>query len=135
MAEPKTKPTGVSLTAFLKTIGDAERRRDSRAVAAMMREATGARAVMWGTSIVGYGKQTITGAAGRTAEWPVIAFAPRATGLVLYLRSGGPRHPLLRQLGKHRMGKGCLYIRRLTDVHLPVLRRLIAASVRATARN
>jgi hypothetical protein len=134
MAEPKTKPTDVSLSAFLKTIGDAERRRDARAVAAMMSAATGARAVMWGTSIVGYGLAPITGSTGRTAMWPLIAFAPRATGLVLYLEWRGPRHPLLQKLGKHKMGKCCLYIRRLTDVHLPILRRLIAASVQSTSR-
>ncbi|MEO8140563.1 MAG: DUF1801 domain-containing protein, partial [Gemmatimonadota bacterium] len=128
-------PTDVSLSAFLKTVGDAELRRDARAVAAMMGAATGARAVMWGTSIVGYGRHAITGSAGRAAEWPIIAFAPRGTGLVLYLNCGGPRDPLLRQLGKHKMGKCCLYIRRLTDVHLPILRRLIAASVRSTARS
>jgi hypothetical protein len=130
MAEPKTKPTGVSLTAFLKTVRDPERQRDARAVAALMRAATGARAVMWGPSIVGFGRRDYIGSTGRSTEWPLIAFAPRSTGLVLYLPGGyRPHQPLLRQLGKHKVGKGCLYIRRLADIDLPTLRRMITASV------
>jgi Domain of unknown function (DU1801) len=135
LAEPKTKPTRVSLTAFLTTLRDPQRQRDARSLAALMRAATGARALMWGPSIVGFGRRAYTGSTGRITDWPLIAFAPRSTGLVLYLPGGyRPHQPLLRQLGKHRVGKGCLYIRRLADVDLSTLRRLITASVLAAAK-
>jgi hypothetical protein len=98
----------------------------------MMRAATGARATMWGPSIVGFGRHPITGASGRATDWPVTAFAPRSTGLVLYFMDGFlAHHPLLPRLGRHRVGKSCLYIRRLTDVDLPTLRVLISSSVHA----
>ena len=131
MAEPKTRPTSASVAAFLGTIRQSERQRDARAVAAMMRAATGARATMWGPTIIGFGRQPITGSTGRTTEWPVAAFAPRSTGLVLYFKPEFlAQHPLLPRLGKHRVGKSCLYIRRLADVDLLTLRWLVTASVR-----
>jgi hypothetical protein len=131
MAEPKTRPTHASVASFLGTIRQSERQRDARAVAAMMRAATGARATMWGPTIIGFGRQPIPGSTGRTTEWPVAAFAPRSTGLVLYfLPDFLAHHPLLPRLGKHRVGKSCLYVRRLADVDVPTLRRLVTASVR-----
>lgn len=133
MAEPKTRPTKASVAAFLGAIPQPERRKDAKAVATMMRAVTGARATMWGSSIVGYGSQPITGSNGRAVDWPIAAFSPRSTGLVLYLDPPTlAHHPLLRELGKFKTGKSCLYIRRLEDVKLPILRRLITASVRAT---
>ena len=132
MAEPKTRPTTASVAAFLGTIRRSERQRDARIVAAMMRAATGARATMWGPSIIGFGRHPITGSTGRTTEWPVTAFAPRSSGLVLYFTDDFlADHPLLPRLGTHRVGKCCLYIRRLADVEVPILRLLVASSVRA----
>jgi hypothetical protein len=132
MAEPKTRPTAASVAAFLGRIRQPERQRDARTIAAMMRAATGARATMWGPTIVGFGRHPITGATGRATEWPIAAFAPRSTGLVLYF-SGDflAQHPLLPRLGKHRVGKCCLYLRRLADVDVPTLRLLVSSSVRA----
>lgn len=132
MAEPKTRPTSASVAAFLRAIPQPERRRDARTVAAIMRAAAGARATMWGPNIVGFGRHPITGSAGRATDWPVAAFAPRSTGLVLYFQHDFlPHHPLRRRLGKHRLGKSCLYIRRLADVDVPILRALISSSVQA----
>lgn len=132
MTEPKTRPTSASVAAFLGAIRQTERRRDARTVAAMMRAATGARATMWGPTIIGFGRQPITGSTGRTTEWPVAAFAPRSTGLVIYFMPDFlAHHPLLPRLGEHRTGKGCLYIRRLAEVDVPTLRRLVTSSVRA----
>jgi len=132
MAEPKTRPTKASVAAFIGTIPQLERRRDARTIAAMMRAATGARATMWGPSIVGFGSQPITGSTGRATEWPVAAFAPRGTGLVLYFDPAFlAHHPLLARLGPHRVSKSCLYIKRLADVNLPTLRSLVVSSVRA----
>lgn len=137
MAEPKTRPTTASVAAFIGAIGHAERQRDARKVAAMMRAATGARATMWGPSIIGFGRQPITGANGRATDWPIAAFAPRSTGLVLYFGDGFlAQHPLLPRLGSHRTGRSCLYIKRLADVDLPTLRLLVTSSVReARAQN
>ncbi len=138
MAEPKTRPTGASVAAFIDALPHAERRRDARTVAAMMRAATRARATMWGPTIVGFGRQPITGSSGRPVDWPVAAFAPRSTGLVIYFDPDFlAYHPLLTRLGKHRVSKSCLHIKRLEDVDLPTLRKLIATSVnpsRAGAR-
>ena len=132
MAEPKTRPTNASVAAFLGAIPQPERRRDARDVAAMMRAATGARAAMWGPTIVGFGRQPITGSTGQATDWPIAAFAPRSAGLVLYFMADFlAHHPLLPRLGKHRVGKSCLYIRRLADVDLPTLRLLVSSSVRA----
>lgn len=131
MTEPKTRPTTASVAAFLGAIRQPERRRDARTVAAMMRAATRARATMWGPTIIGFGRHPITGASGRATDWPVAAFSPRATGLVLYFDPDFlAQHPLLPRLGKHRVGKSCLYISRLADVDLPVLRRLVVSGVR-----
>ena len=130
MPEPKTRPTTASVAAFLGTVRQAERQRDARTVAAMMRAATGARATMWGPTIIGFGRQPITGSTGRATDWPIAAFAPRSTGLVLYFSVDFlADHPLLSRLGKYRVGKCCLYIRRLTDVDLPTLRLLVSSSV------
>jgi hypothetical protein len=132
MAEPKTRPTSASVAAFLGTIRPAERQRDARTVVAMMRAATGARATMWGPNIIGFGLHPITRSTGRSTQWPVTAFAPRSTGLVLYFMDDFlAYHPLRARLGTHRVGKSCLYIRRLADVDLSTLRSLVSSSVRA----
>lgn len=132
MAEPKTRPTTASVAAFIGAIPQVERRRDARTVAAIMRAATGARATMWGPSIVGFGRQPITNASGRATDWPVAAFAPRGTGLVLYFDPNFlAHHPLRARLGTHKVSKSCLYIRRLADVDVSTLRALVADAVRA----
>jgi len=135
MAELKTRPNQRSVTAFLQSIRDARRRRDARTVGALMRSITRARPRMWGPSIVGYGRYDYRYESGREGSWFLTGFSPRKTDLVVYIMSGfGPHRALLRQLGPHRTGRGCLYLRDLEQVHLPTLRRLIAASVRETAR-
>ena len=132
MPEPKTRPTNASVAAFLGAIPQPERRRDARTVAALMRAVTGARATMWGPTIIGFGRQPITGSTGQATDWPIAAFAPRSAGLVLYFMEDFlAHHPLLTRLGKHRVGKSCLYIRRLADVDLPTLRLLVSYSVGA----
>ena len=132
MAEPKTRPTKASVAAFFNALPRPEQRKDSRTVASLMRAATGAKATMWGTNIVGFGRQPITGANGRATDWPTAAFAPRSTGLVLYLDPEVlAAHPLRSRLGPHRVGKSCLYIKRLADVDVEILESLVTASVRA----
>jgi hypothetical protein len=132
MTRLKTRPNRRSVAAFLAGIRDPEQRRDARAVAAMMRAETGSRPRMWGHSIVGYGVYRYRRAGGKEAEWFQTGFSPRVGALTLYIMTGFPRHrALMRKLGKHSTGRACLYVKRLSDVNAPTLRRLIRESVRA----
>lgn len=130
MSELKTRKTGASVTAFLRSVEDPDRRRDCRRIAAMMRAATGARPAMWGPSMVGYGRYHYRYASGREGDWFECGYAPRAQNIVVYIMPGfGPFEPLMKRLGKYRTGKSCLYIKRLDDVDTDVLSKLIAESV------
>lgn len=134
MAEAKTRPTVVPVADFLAGLADEGRRADCLAVAAMMRAATGADPVMWGGSIVGFGRYAYTYASGHSGEWPVVGFAPRKNDLTLYIMPGFERYAaLMARLGRHKTGKSCLYIKRLADVDREVLQALIEASVEAMA--
>ena len=131
MAELKTKPTDASVKEFLNQIPDKERREDCFAVAKMMEEITGEKPKMWGPSIVGFGTYHYKYASGREGDWPVTGFSPRKKDLTLYIMMGFEKHPeLMEELGKHSVGKSCLYIKRLSDVHVPTLKKLIKASVK-----
>jgi hypothetical protein len=130
MAELKTKPTGASVSAFLKKIPDANRRRDCAAVAKVMRQVTRARPRMWGPSIVGFGSYRYKYPSGREAEWFLAGFSPRKQNLTLYIMAGFAGYPeLMKKLGKYKTGRSCLYVNRLEDVDQRVLKRLVAASV------
>jgi hypothetical protein len=132
MAEPKTKATKASVAAFLAAIPDEQRRRDCKAVAKLMREATGEKPVLWGASIVGFGTYRYQYANGKEGDWPVAGFSPRKSELVVYVMPGFDRYgELLSRLGKHRTGKSCLYLRKLADVDLAVLEEIIFRSVAA----
>lgn len=132
MAEPKTKATKASVAAFLAAIPDEQRRKDCKAVAKLMQEATGEKPVLWGASIVGFGAYRYEYASGGTGDWPVVAFSPRKNDLTLYLMAGFERHAdLMAKLGRHRTGKSCLYLRQLADVDIAVLKELVGLSVAA----
>jgi uncharacterized protein DUF1801 len=131
MAELKTKQNDASVKQFLNQISDKERRDDCFAIAKMMEEATGATPKMWGTSIVGFGSYHYKYASGREGDWMMTGFSPRKNDLTLYLMMGFEKHrELMEQLGKHKTSKSCLYIKRLDDVHVPTLRKLIKESVK-----
>jgi hypothetical protein len=131
VAEAKTRPTKESVTGFLNKIPDAERREDCFAIAKMMEEITGSKPRMWGPSIVGFGSYNYKYASGHTGDWPVAAFSPRKNDLTLYLTPGFQKYAeLMNKLGKHKTGKSCLYIKRLSDVHLPTLKKLLKTSVK-----
>ena len=131
MAEPKTKPTKASVKEFLNQIPDKERRDDCFAVAKIMEEITGDKPKMWGPSIVGFGTYHYKYASGHEGDWPVAAFSPRKKDLTLYLTPGfQKRTELMQKLGKHSTGKSCLYIKRLSDIHVPTLKKLIKESVK-----
>ncbi len=130
MSELKTKPNEASVTDFLQSIPDAQQRADAERLIELMRTVTGEPATMWGTQMVGFGRYRYRYASGHGGEYFLTGFAPRKANLTLYLAPGLERHAdLLARLGKHKNGKGCLYIKRLSDVDLKTLQELIDASV------
>ena len=107
---------------------------DCRMIMGMMKKATGEEPKMWGASIVGYGKYHYKGASGREGEWFITGISPRKANLSIYIIAGFEKAgPLLEKLGKHSIGKGCLYIKRLSDVDQNVLEKLIAMGVKELA--
>lgn len=132
MYEAKTKPTKAGVTAFLGAIADPERRRDCRALSALMKRATGCRPRMWGTSIVGFDTYHYKYASGHEGDSCVVGYSPRKGDISIYLVPGyetAPVKALLAKLGKHKTGKACLYVRRLADVDTTVLEQLVSHSV------
>jgi len=135
MAELKTRPSDVNVDAFLQAIPDERKRQDSYTLLQLLQEITGESPRMWGDSIVGFGDYHYAYASGRQGDWFVTGFSPRKQNLTLYVMGGfEPHAALLARLGKHKLGKGCLYINKLQDVDQTVLRDLMSASVGA-ARN
>jgi hypothetical protein len=130
--EAKTRRTKQSVAAFIKGV-DEDRRKDCATLVRIMKDVSGARATMWGTSIVGFGTYELKYANGRTADWPIIGFSPRKQDLTLYV-GRGVDGALLKALGKHKLSGGCLYIKRLSDVDLAVLEKVVSASVKETRR-
>ena len=130
MAELKTKPTTASVTDFLNTVDDAERRKDCFTVVKIMQKTTGAKPKMWGPSIVGFGDYRYSNARGQGTDWFLVGLSPRKRDLTLYVMPGSARHgELLKALGQHKTSKACVYIKRLTDVDQDVLRMLVEESV------
>ena len=130
MAEPKTRPTRASVAAYIKRLPDERTRADCLTLVSLMERVTGEKAVMWGPSIIGFGTYRLAYADGSEADWPIAGFSPRKQDLTIYLMGVFDRRAdLMRKLGKHRTGKVCLYIKRLADVDMKVLKELVAASV------
>lgn len=130
MAELKTKPTTKSVTEFISSIEDEQKRKDCRTVMKIMKEVTGKRPKMWGAGMVGYGSYHYKYASGREGDWFVSGFAPRKGDLTLYIMAGFGRYDvLMKKLGEHKTGKSCLYIKKVDDIDLDVLRELIECSV------
>jgi len=131
MGELKTKPTNASVEKFLNQIPDETRREDCFKVAEMMEEITGCKPKMWGPSIVGFDTYHYKYASGQEGDWPIAAFSPRKQDLTLYILPGFQESKeLMDALGKHRTGRSCLYIKRLSDIHVPTLKKLIRQSVK-----
>jgi len=130
MAELKTKKNDASVEAFLNSVSDEKKRTDSFATLELMREVTGDEPAMWGTRIIGFGSYHYTYASGREGDWFLVGFSPRKRNLTLYIMAGFEQYDaLLAQLGKYKTGKSCLYINRLEDVDIAVLRELVRQSV------
>ena len=133
MTETKTKPTGVSVQAFIDACKDEARRDDAKAITRMMQKISGHDPCMWGPSIIGFGSYHYTYESGREGDMPIIGFSPRKAANVLYGATGfDGAEALLTKLGKYTTGKGCLYIKRLKDVDEKVLETLLEKAVDAT---
>jgi len=131
VAEPKTKPTTAKVKDFINKVPDEQTRADCFTILKMMEEITGEKPRMWGASLVGFGTLTYRNAKGKGVDWMMTGFSPRKQNLSLYIMSGFDANPeLMSKLGKHTTGKGCLYIKRLSDVHIPTLKKLITLSVK-----
>jgi hypothetical protein len=130
MAELKTKATEGDVDAFLASIEDEARRTDAVAVCDLIAKAAKAPPVMWGSAIVGFGHRVLRYPDGREMDWMAVGFSPRKANTTLYLAGGLETYAdLLADLGKHTTGKGCLYVKRLSDVDLAVLKKIVARSV------
>ncbi|HEX6851757.1 MAG TPA: DUF1801 domain-containing protein [Candidatus Polarisedimenticolaceae bacterium] len=135
MAENKTKPTSASIDEYLASRASPEQLKDCKAIMAMCRRVTKQRPKMWGPSIVGYGSYSYRYESGHSGQSCLAAFAIRGRDLVVYLAPGAPgQDKLLAKLGKHKMGKSCLYFRRLADLDAKVLEALIAQSAAEAKR-
>ena len=127
----KTKANDASVEVFLDRIPNATRREDAHTLVRMLKSITRQPPKMWGPSIVGHGSYRYTTDSGRSGEMPLAAFAVRGKDLVVYLSCDDPQQPaLLSRLGKHKMGKSCLYFRRLADLDRAVLEQLVDSSIK-----
>ncbi|MGH8852702.1 MAG: DUF1801 domain-containing protein [Telluria sp.] len=135
MAENKTQPTAASVRAYFDAILDAGRRQDCEIIAAMMGRLTGEPAVMWGPGIVGFGSYHYKYASGREGDAPLAGFASRKGDISVYLSCDAPPSEAQRErLGRHKMGKSCLYVRRLDDVDQEVLEQMVADAIADTVQ-
>ena len=132
LAEIKTRQTDSSVEAYISSIADAQKRKDSFAILQLMQKAIKEEPKMWGSSMIGFGQLRYKSeATGREVDWFKIGFAPRKANLSIHLCGSLERHAgLLQQLGKHKTGKGCLYINKLEDVDTKVLEKIIAAALK-----
>jgi hypothetical protein len=130
MAELKTQENDASVDDYLNSVEDDKKREASFKVKELMEDVTGEEARMWGESIVGFGHYKYKYASGREGEWMITGFAPRKRNLTLYIMSGFEEYDdLLDKLGEHSTGKSCLYINKLEDINMDVLRELVNKSV------
>jgi hypothetical protein len=130
MAELKTKKTELSVEAFIKKIPDAQKQKDAFTIIDLMEKATKAKGKMWGSAIIGFGDQHLKYESGRELDWFVMGFSPRKQNLTLYIFGAVEKQqPLLKKLGKHKTGKGCLYINKLEEVDMAVLKEIINKGV------
>ena len=131
MTEAKTVPTSQSVEAYIAGVEHKGRREDAARLDGIFRDVTGWAPQMWGPSIIGYGSYDYTYQTGHSGTFLATGFAPRKANMVVYIMPGYADYSsLLARLGKHKMGKSCLYVNKLADVSLPVLQELITAGLR-----
>lgn len=133
MAELKTQKTKASVTAFLAAVEDEAKRKDSQELVKIFEELSKEKAAMWGTSIIGFGQYHYKSERSKQeGDWPLTGFSPRKQNITLYIMSGfEDQKKLLEKIGKHKVSGGsCLYIKRLSDINLDILKQLIEASLK-----
>jgi hypothetical protein len=132
LVEIKTKPTSASVEDFINSVKDEQKRKDSFVLLEMMKKATGEEPILWSNSVIGFGiKRYKSPATGREVDWLRIGFSPRKANLSLYISVGIKEHAeALKKLGKHKTGVGCLYINKLEDINMKVLKGMIEASLK-----
>lgn len=129
MTENKTRPTDASVVNFLESVEHPTRREDGLTLLEMMKEETGEDAVMWGDSIIGFGSYHYKYDSGREGDMPLVGYSPRKQSMTVYIMPGFEHYDdMLAKLGKHKLGKSCLYINKLADIDAAVLRQLIRQS-------
>jgi Domain of unknown function (DU1801) len=130
MSEPKTKASNQNVKDYIMRVEDPIKREDCLKLLELMRQLTQAEPQMWGTSIIGFDRYQYKYASGKVGEWPIVGFSPRKQNLTLYIMPGFAQYEdLLKKLGKHKLGKSCLYIKRLEDVDWATLKELVSFSV------
>ena len=130
MSDNKTRPTRNNAKQFLESVANEQRRRDSLELLGIMTEITKEKPILWGSIIVGFGSYRYKYASGREGDWFKTGFSPRKNSLTLYVMPNLDEfHPLLQKLGRHKTGKGCIYINKLSDVDISVLREIVEQSV------
>ncbi len=136
MTELKTRPNDKNVKEFLNNVENKRRREDGFKILKLMQEVTQEPPIMWGDSIVGFGSYHYEYASGREADWLAIGFSPRKQSLTVYIMDGFEKYSeLLQKLGKHKTGKSCLYINKLDDVNISVLKELMIESVKYVIEN
>ncbi|AEQ51593.1 DUF1801 domain-containing protein [Pelagibacterium halotolerans] len=130
MSGLKTRPTDQKVSQFIDAVEPDQKRQDCWTMVEMMREITGSEPVMWGSSIVGFGTYTYVNTTKKPADWPITGFSPRKANLTLYVMPGFSQYDaLMEKLGKHSTGVSCLYVKKLADIDLGILKELIRRSV------
>jgi hypothetical protein len=132
MAELKTKQTDADVVEFIKSFADTEQKRvDSLELLKLMKDFTGYNPKMWGSSIIGFGSYHYKSERSRQeGDWPLVGFSPRKAAISLYVYTGNPEHEhLLKDLGKFKMGKACIYIKKLSDINQDALKKLMKATI------
>jgi Domain of unknown function (DU1801) len=125
LTELKTKKTNINVDAFIKKIPEEQKQKDALVIMELMEKATKAKGKMWGTSIIGFGDRHLKYESGRELDWFIMGFSPRKQNFALYVSGAVEQQSLLKKLGKHKTGKGCLYVNKLEEVNLLVLNEII----------
>lgn len=132
MAEIKTKQTGADVIEFINSLADTEqKKKDSFELLKLMQDFTGCEPKMWGTSIIGFGQYHYkSDRSQQEGDWPLVGFSPRKSALSLYVYTGCKEHEhLLEDLGKFKMGKACIYVKKLSDINQEALKKLMKETI------
>lgn len=130
-AEIKTKETSASVEDFIKSAGNEQKQKESFVLLKMMEKASGEKAKIWGSSLIGFGNKRYKSPSGREVDWFLIGFSPRKTAFSLYLMVDHKKHAAaIKKLGKHKTSGGCIYVNKLEDIDLKVLKGIIESSLK-----